>query len=80
MATEKSLQDMLKERKALDEQIATRRKAERKAVVEKVKQLCKDYEISQSELRGALKTRDKPKKEEGAEKAPAKSRSSKAES
>jgi DNA-binding protein H-NS len=80
MATDKSLQDMLKERKLLDDQIAARRKAERKAIVEQVKQLCKDYEISQSELRGALKTREKKAKDEGAEKAPSKSRSSKADS
>lgn len=72
---EQTLPEMLKERKALDDRIAAKRKAERKGVVEKVKQLCKDYEISQSELRGALKARKKEAKEEGAEKAPAKSRS-----
>lgn len=71
---EQTLPEMLKERKALDDRIAAKRKAERKGVVEKVKQLCKDYEISQSELRGALKARKKEAKEEGAEKAPAKSR------
>lgn len=42
MATEKSLQDMLKERQALEKQIAAKRKAERKAVVDQVRQLCKD--------------------------------------
>lgn len=73
-AGEKTLQEMLKERKELDDQIASKRKADRKAVVDQVKQLCKDYEISQSELRGALKARKKEAKEEGAEKAPAKSR------
>lgn len=80
MATEKSLQEMLKERKALDDQIAAKRRAERKKVVEQVKQLCKDYEITQSELRGVLKAREKKNKEEGAEKAPAKSRASKSDS
>jgi DNA-binding protein H-NS len=79
MAAEKTLQEMLKERNAMDELIATKRKAERKQVVEQVKQLCKDYEISQSELRGALKTREKKNKDEGAEKAPTKSRSSKSD-
>jgi len=73
-AGEKTLQEMLKERKELDEQIAAKRKADRKAVVDQVKQLCRDYEISQTELRGALKAREKKVKEEGAEKAPAKSR------
>jgi flagellin-specific chaperone FliS len=79
MATDKTLQEMLKERKAMDDLIAAKRKAERKDIVEQVKQLCKDYEISQSELRGALKTREKKNKDEGAEKTPTKSRSSKAE-
>jgi len=71
---EQTLPEMLKERKILDDRIAAKRKADRKGVVEQVKQLCKDYEISQSELRGALKARKKEAKEEGAEKAPAKSR------
>jgi len=80
MAAEKTLQEMLKDRKALDDQIAAKRKVERKDVVEKVKQLCKDYEISSSELRGALKTREKKTKAEGAEKTGTKSSSKKAES
>lgn len=80
MTTDKTLQEMLRERKAMDDLIAAKRKAERKDIVEQVKQLCKDYEISQSELRGALKTREKKSKEAGAEKAPTKSRSSKADS
>lgn len=73
-AGEKTLQEMLKERSELDEMIAAKRKADRKGVVDQVKQLCRDYEISQTELRGALKARKKDAKEEGAEKAPAKSR------
>lgn len=79
MATEKSLQDMLKERQALEKQIAAKRKAERKAVVDQVRQLCKDYEITYSEMRTVLKTRGKKDDEEGAKKAPTKSRATKTE-
>lgn len=78
MTAEKSLQDLLKERKALDDMIAAKRKAERKQVVEQVKQLCRDYEISQTELRGALKTRERKSREEGAETEQSKSRKSSA--
>lgn len=79
MAAEKTLQEMLKDRKALDDQIAAKRKVERKDIVEKVKQLCKDYEISSSELRGSLKTRKEKVKIEGAEKNGTKSSTKKAE-
>ena len=80
MAAEKTLQEMLKDRKALDDQIAAKRKVERKDMVEKVKQLCKDYEISSSELRGSLKTRENKTKAEGAEKTGIKSGTKKADS
>lgn len=54
---QKSLQALLKQQEELTARIEEQRKASRADALTQVKQLCADYEITATELKGSLKVK-----------------------
>ena len=54
---QKSLQALLKQQEELTARIEEQRKASRADALTQVKQLCTDYEITATELKGSLKVK-----------------------
>lgn len=52
-----TIKELLEQKEQLDKQIAEAMKAEREEAVKQVRELCRTFNITATELRGALKTR-----------------------